>query len=69
LASTDEALAEVARRRFFVTNLYEGRDGIWRAFLRSKRADAACVARGEGQTAAAAIISALRAKDLDDLIG
>jgi hypothetical protein len=67
--STDDLLAEVTRRKLFVTSLYEGRDGLWRTYLRKKKADAAPIARGEGKTAAQALQRALAANEIDDLIG
>ncbi|RWE37460.1 hypothetical protein [Mesorhizobium sp.] len=57
--STGSLLAEIKRRKLYVSNLFEGTDGLWRCFLRDKRNEMPSPYRGEGATAEAALRSAM----------
>lgn len=63
-------LAELRRRKLWVSNLYEGHDATWRCFLREKR-NGRFVSQGTGKTMADAISAALPKKndDFKDLLG
>lgn len=58
--TVDELLDKVRRDKLFVSNLFEGTDGIWRAFLRHKVNELPSVYRGQGSSAADALSAALR---------
>lgn len=48
--SVDSLLAKIKRDGFYVSNFYEGTDGLWRVFLRDRR-NGSYVKQATGQTA------------------
>lgn len=55
----EDQLADLKRQKLFVSNLYEGVDGIWRCFIRARANDLHFYAAGTGKTVGDAIASAL----------
>lgn len=66
VSSVDDLLAEVKRRKIWVSNLYQGTDDLWRCLLREKR-NGLHVKHGRGNTAADALRAALK-PDYEDLL-
>lgn len=66
MTSIEDLLAEIKRRKMFVTNLYEGTDKIWRVFLR-KRQSEVYVDQAQGATAAEALRRVLGKTEYEDL--
>lgn len=64
----EEVLADLKRQKLFVSNLYEGVDGIWRCFLRARANDLHFYAAGTGQTMTGAIQNALKKEPPKDRI-
>ncbi len=66
----EDVMAKVKKQRLFVSNLYEGADGIWRCFLRHKRNALPSIHRGQGKSMIEALTDALPIqKDFEDLLG
>lgn len=56
--SLDTVFDRVRYEKLFVSNLYEGTDGLWRCWLRKRRNDIGKMS-GIGATAESAILAAL----------
>ena len=62
----ESLLAEIARRKWFVTNLYQGTDRVWRCILREKNNQITPCHHGAGSTMQVALEAALK-PEFEDL--
>lgn len=67
----EDLLREIRSRKLFVSNCYEGRDGLWRCFLRDRKNALPSIHQGTGKTMETAMRAALPAPadEFEDLLG